>query len=87
MQSEKTSVMTTTKCLGTQIWQIYPLILTSDGQEWQLADLPLDLPADLPPVLTSSGQEWQFHIATFTVHIGRSTGQSTPPKLTSCGQE
>ena len=26
-----------------------PLVLTSSGQEQQLADLPLDLPADLPP--------------------------------------
>ena len=25
-----------------------------------LADLPLDLPADLPPVLTSHGQDWQW---------------------------
>ena len=29
-----------------------------------LADLPLDQPADYPLVLTSSGPEWQFHIAT-----------------------
>ena len=83
--------MTTPKCLGTQIWQIYPPVLTSTGQDEfkfgrstsrsasrsippysylvvkissNLADLPLDLPADLPPVLTSSGPEWQFHIAT-----------------------
>ena len=40
MQSKKTSVMTTPKHLGAQIWQIYPLVLTSSGQEWQLADLP-----------------------------------------------
>ena len=26
-----------------------PPLLTSSGQEWQLADLPQDLPADLPP--------------------------------------
>ena len=31
-------------------------VLTSSGQDWQLADLP----ADLPPVLTSSGQDWQL---------------------------
>ena len=31
-------------------------VLISSGQDWQLADLP----ADLPPVLTSSGQEWQL---------------------------
>ena len=36
------------------------LVLTSSGQEWQMADLP----AGLPPTLTSSGPEWQFHIAT-----------------------
>ena len=27
----------------------FTLLLTSSGQEWQLADLPQDLPADLPP--------------------------------------
>ena len=27
----------------------FTLLLTSSGQEWQLADLPLDLPADLTP--------------------------------------
>ena len=36
------------------------LLLTSSGQEWQLADLP----ADLPKVLTSNGPELKFHIAT-----------------------
>ena len=42
-----------------------------------LADLTLDLPADLPPVLTSSGQdEFKF---------GRSTPH--PQILTSSGQE
>ena len=41
--------------------KIYPPVLTSSGPEWQLADLPADLP---PPVLTSSGQECQFYIAT-----------------------
>ena len=49
-RSKKTSVMTTPKRPGTQIWQIYPPVLTSSGQAWQLADLPLDLPADLPPI-------------------------------------
>ena len=39
-RSEKTSVMTTPKRPGAQIWQIYPSVLTSSGQEWQLADLP-----------------------------------------------
>ena len=34
----------------------FTLQLTSSGQEWQLADLP----ADLPPKLTSSGQDWQL---------------------------
>ena len=27
----------------------FTLVLTSSGQEWQLADLPQDLLADLPP--------------------------------------
>ena len=27
----------------------FTLLLTSSGQEWQLADLCQDLPADLPP--------------------------------------
>ena len=54
--------------------------MTSSGQEWQLADPPLDLLADLPPVLTSSGEEWQFHFATVTAYIGRSTGRSIPPQ-------
>ena len=27
----------------------FTLLLMSSGQEWQLADLPQDLPADLPP--------------------------------------
>ena len=40
-----------------------------------LADLPLDLLADLPPVLTSCGQdEFKF-------------GRSTPPVLISHGQD
>ena len=65
-------------------WQIYPPVMTSSGQEWQLADLLLDLPADLPrPVMTSSVQEWQFHIATVTASIGRSTGRSTPHQLST----
>ena len=29
-------------------------------------------------LLTSSGQEWKFDISTLRVHIGRSTGRSTP---------
>ena len=33
MWSEKTSVMTTPKHLGVQIWQIYPLVMASSGQE------------------------------------------------------
>ena len=35
----------------------FTLLLTSCGQEWQLADLLADQP---PLVLTSSGQEWQL---------------------------
>ena len=94
MQSKKTSVMTT-----LNVWELKfgrstprsarrsPPVLISHGQEWQLADLPLNLPADLPPVLTSSGLEWQFHIATVTAYIARSTGRTTPPVLTPSGQE
>ena len=40
--------------------------------------------ADLPPVLTSSCQEWQIHISTVRVHIGRSTGRSTPQNNNNC---
>ena len=43
MQSEKTFLMSTPKCLGHQIWQIYPRsagrctpILTSGGHIWQI---------------------------------------------------
>ena len=52
----------------------FTLLLTSSGQEWQLADLPADLPPTLTSsgarlalshlLLTPSGQEWQFHMAT-----------------------
>ena len=34
--------------------------------------------ADLPPILASSGQKWQFSIYTLRIHIGKSTGRSTP---------
>ena len=91
MQSEKTSVMTIPKCPGAQIWQIYPwicqqiyhpLVLTSHGQKWQLADLPLDLLADLSP---SADILWS------RMAIGRSTprsaSRSTLQVLTSSGQE
>ena len=48
-----------------------------------LADLPLDLPPDLPSlVLTSSGQD-EF---TFGRSIFRSSGPN-PPVLTSSGQD
>ena len=43
--------------------------------EFILADQLADL---TPPQLASSGQGWQFYISTVTVHIGRSTGRSTP---------
>ena len=39
--------------------QIYTLVLTSSGLEWQLADLPADLPPPTP-VLTPSGQNGNF---------------------------
>ena len=42
--------------LGRSSGRSTPLVLTSSGQDWQLADLP----ADLPPKLTSSGQDWQL---------------------------
>ena len=48
-----------------------------------LADLPLDLLADLPPLLTSSGQE-EFKFGRSTL---RSAGRSTLPVLTSSGQD
>ena len=44
-----------------------------------------DKVADLPPAVASSGQEWQYEISTVRAHIGRSTGRSTPPVLTSGG--
>ena len=48
-----------------------------------LADLPLDLLANLPPVLTPSGQdEFKFGRST-----PRSAGRSTPQVLTSSGQD
>ena len=81
MQSEKTSVMSIVKHLGTHIWQI----------NWQIyppVDLPVDLNgnfrfllfkliladqlADLPPGRSASGSEWQFHISTIRADIGRS---------------
>ena len=42
--------------IGRSAGRFTPLLLTSCGQEWQLADLL----ADYPPVLTSSGQDWQL---------------------------
>ena len=81
MQNEKTSVMTTPKHLGAQIWQIYP---RSVGRcipsYWHLVAKfgrsTLDLLADVPP-LTSSGQIWQIY--------PRSAGRCTPIQ-TSSGQ-
>ena len=66
----------------TQIsYQIYPLVLTSSGQEWQFhiaSDIKWSRIAishcywclvvkngNFSLLLTSSGQEWQFHIATW----------------------
>ena len=43
--------------LGRSAGRSTPPLLTSCGQEWQLADLPADL---TPLVLTSSGQDWQL---------------------------
>ena len=48
---------------------------------WMLELILADQLADLPlPFLASHGQEWQFHISIVRVHIGRSTGRSTPCK-------
>ena len=49
-----------------------------------LADQLADQVAYLPPILASSGQEWQFYISTVRVHIGRSTGRSTPHLQLQC---
>ena len=48
-----------------------------------LADLPLDMPADLPPVLTSSGKD-EFKFGRSTPQICQ---QIYPPVLTSNGQD
>ena len=56
-------------------WQMDPLVLSSSGPDWQLADIRADLPPpqhwhlvvknfNITLPLTSSGQEWQFHIPT-----------------------
>ena len=48
---------------------------------WMLELILADQLADLHlPFLASRGQEWQFHISTVRVHIGKSTGRSTPHK-------
>ena len=66
MQSEKTSVMSTHKCLGAHFWQINPLVETSSGQEWQFnisivkVHRGRSAGRSTPLVKTSSGQEWQF---------------------------
>ena len=67
-----------TKMSGISNLTDLPPVLTSSGQEWQLADLLLDLLADLSP---STGQEWKFHIATVTAYLGRSTDRSTPSPI------
>ena len=55
------------------------LVLKNGDMTFLLLELILaDQLADLPLVQASSGQEWQFHISTVRVHIGRSTGRSTP---------
>ena len=88
MQSKKTFLMSTPKCLGAQIWQIYPRSAsTCTPKYWHLVAKfgrsTLDLPADVPPVLTSSGQIWQIyprsasrctpHYWHLVAKIGRST--------------
>ena len=73
-----------------QIWQIYPRSASRCTPQYlhpvvkmssNLADLPLDLLADLPPGLTSCGQdEFKFGRST-----PRSAGRSIP-SLASSGQ-
>ena len=46
------------------------LLLTSSGQEWQLADLPLDLPADLPP-----NASWDIYYGMYLAAILDSSGK------------
>ena len=58
--------MTTPKRRGAQIWQIYPPVLTSSGQEWQLADLPQIC--------------WQIYPRGTDIYWSRmAIGRSTPP--------
>ena len=45
--------------------------------EFILADQLADLPS---PIVASNGQEWQYVISTVRLHIGRSTGRSTPSR-------
>ena len=61
MQSKKTSVMTTPKCPGAQIWQIY---LPGTDILWSRMAISRSAGRSTPLVLTSSGPELQFHIAT-----------------------
>ena len=73
----------------------FTLLLTSSGPEWQFhianhvqwSKMTIShcywhivvKKGNFTLVLTYSGQEWQFDISTVRVHIGRSTGRSTPP--------
>ena len=78
MQSKKTTVMTTPKCLEVQIWQIYPPALTSCAQdECKFSrSTPRSAGRSTPLVLTSCGQdECKFGRSTFS-----SAGRSTPQK-------
>ena len=55
--------------LEAHIWQIYPPVLASSGQEWQFhisnvrAHIGRSTSRSIPPVLGSSGEMWQFHIS------------------------
>ena len=51
-------------------WQIFPLVLPSSDQEWQLhiySYWQMKWQIYPPP----SDQEWQLHISTVRTHIGR----------------
>ena len=72
MQSKKTSVMSTPKCLGAHFWQIYLADLqapveTSSGQEWQFQTSIIKAhigrsSGRSTSHRSASGSEWQFHI-------------------------
>ena len=72
MQSKMTSVMTTPKHPGVQIWQIYPLQVSIDALNTITPNL-----ADLSPIEHRC-------IAYHYTKLGRSTSRSTPPIKHRC---